>query len=556
MGRVIRHSRDYGGIILCDERFRGASKYMSSWLRPYFQVFDKFGEALRSLSGFFKEVDGNIVSNHSKSSNSNQLALGGKSAQSSTCCIACVARDLPNLGINIHDNIKEINQSRGNVFARLKEQKVRVSYGIIQGPRTDTAQHEREEKSRTSSDNNPHSGGNKQLTIHTKKQQSSLEFLALVKELLDRAKYKLFTVVMRKYRAKTVDNQSMCHEVLDIFAGQTVLLEGFERFLPEKQRDYWRDLVSATNKTALGAAEVKERKDSAESTAATAVHSRTEDTTVAASNEHTVSDKGAESMLGKPVTLAEERNKELISTREIKPRAGELTSSNSAISPPDRGLKRKVNELLTSDDELPSSSSPKDYPHKKMKLAHENKIIQITDTSSLDHESAEPEHATRPKPALPDVLQISDEIKPAKTPEKREMMSPKSRVIYDLVTGLPTKSAKKPKLQKSGPLSDNTNYESQHSEVISLEDSEGQTRPAMSKSASDISAVRSSKEEPEQSPQCPICLSRLKEPFVSVKCGHMCCYLCWLQWFKTKLECPVCRERTREKNLKKVFFYM
>lgn len=84
VGRVIRHSRDYGGIILCDERFRGASKYLSSWLRPYFQVFDKFGEALRSLSGFYKEVDGNIVSNHSKSTNSKQLALG-KTASSSKC---------------------------------------------------------------------------------------------------------------------------------------------------------------------------------------------------------------------------------------------------------------------------------------------------------------------------------------------------------------------------------------------------------------------------------------------------------------------------------------
>ncbi len=109
---------------MCDERFKGASKYLSSWLRPYFQVFDKFGEALKSLSGFYKEVDANIVSNHSKSTN--QLALGKQAHSSESLAVPCIARDLPYLGINIHDNIKEINQSRGNVFTRLKEQKVRA----------------------------------------------------------------------------------------------------------------------------------------------------------------------------------------------------------------------------------------------------------------------------------------------------------------------------------------------------------------------------------------------------------------------------------------------
>ncbi len=413
-------------------------------------------------------------------------------------------------------------------------------------------QQEKEDKTRTSSDNAP---STKQLTIHTKKQQSSLEFLALVKELLDRAKYKLFTVVMKKYRAKTVDNHAMCHEVLEIFADQPVLLDGFEKFLPEKQRDYWRNLVTAKIKSETASADKEVTALTASGTTNNTTDVNT-NTTKATANTTTTDVQDTDAVFLKPVPVENDR-KELISTREIKPRASDMTSSNSAISPPDRGIKRKFNELLTSDDELQSSPSTRDYPHKKSKLSEENKIIQITDTSSLEHESTDTALQTRPKPALVDVLQISDELKPAKTPEKREMMSPKSRVIYDLVTGLPTKSAKKPKLHKSGPMSDNTNNESQHGEVISLEDSEGQTRPSMSKSASDISSVRNSKEEPaEQSPQCPICLSKLKEPFISVKCGHMCCYLCWLQWFKTKLECPVCRERTREKNLKKVFFYM
>ena len=40
MGRVIRHQKDYGAVILCDERFSNVSqqKGMSAWLRPHIKV--------------------------------------------------------------------------------------------------------------------------------------------------------------------------------------------------------------------------------------------------------------------------------------------------------------------------------------------------------------------------------------------------------------------------------------------------------------------------------------------------------------------------------------
>ena len=49
MGRVIRHRRDYGAIIMCDERFQtaGARKQLSSWLRGLVQVYPNFGSVSR-----------------------------------------------------------------------------------------------------------------------------------------------------------------------------------------------------------------------------------------------------------------------------------------------------------------------------------------------------------------------------------------------------------------------------------------------------------------------------------------------------------------------------
>ncbi len=56
MGRVIRHRRDYGAIIMCDERFQtpGARKQLSSWLRGLVQVYPNFGAVSGSLTKFFR----------------------------------------------------------------------------------------------------------------------------------------------------------------------------------------------------------------------------------------------------------------------------------------------------------------------------------------------------------------------------------------------------------------------------------------------------------------------------------------------------------------------
>ena len=56
MGRVIRHKKDYGAIILCDERFNQATvkQQLSKWLRDKVEFYPNFGAASGSLTKFFK----------------------------------------------------------------------------------------------------------------------------------------------------------------------------------------------------------------------------------------------------------------------------------------------------------------------------------------------------------------------------------------------------------------------------------------------------------------------------------------------------------------------
>lgn len=47
---------------------------------------------------------------------------------------------------------------------------------------------------------------------------------------------------------------------------------------------------------------------------------------------------------------------------------------------------------------------------------------------------------------------------------------------------------------------------------------------------------------------CVICQDPPTLPHSS-RCGHVCCLPCWETWLRTSLECPVCRTRTRPKQL-------
>lgn len=58
VGRAIRHKFDYGGIILCDERFQSKhlQHHISKWIQPSLSVFPTFQNADESLRDFFSQA--------------------------------------------------------------------------------------------------------------------------------------------------------------------------------------------------------------------------------------------------------------------------------------------------------------------------------------------------------------------------------------------------------------------------------------------------------------------------------------------------------------------
>ncbi|KAI9139228.1 helicase C-terminal domain-containing protein [Paraphysoderma sedebokerense] len=103
IGRVIRHRKDYGAILLCDERFSfsNSKSQLPVWVQPFIKEFGSFGEAQRQLTNFFrqmsnvamKESSGPIQNNRPVSS---QLSsMSANSSPKSLPSSSAVARHLP-----------------------------------------------------------------------------------------------------------------------------------------------------------------------------------------------------------------------------------------------------------------------------------------------------------------------------------------------------------------------------------------------------------------------------------------------------------------------------
>jgi len=116
------------------------------------------------------------------------------------------------------------------------------------------------------------------------------------------------------------------------------------------------------------------------------------------------------------------------------------------------------------------------------------------------------------------------------SPSKRT--APNKRIGYDLISGQQLRPTKKPKLN---PETTATTAANDEESTLSLPEK------------------NENKEGESGGTTCQICRNKAKSPF-GARCGHICCYACWQQWLNEKLECPVCREKTRMKQLTKLYF--
>lgn len=63
MGRVIRHVRDWGSIVFCDERYASDNikSQLSAWLLRHVKVYNQFSMAYRENLKFFKKNGATVI---------------------------------------------------------------------------------------------------------------------------------------------------------------------------------------------------------------------------------------------------------------------------------------------------------------------------------------------------------------------------------------------------------------------------------------------------------------------------------------------------------------
>jgi len=82
IGRVIRHRRDYGVILLCDERFRSyvGTQDLPAWLGSQVRVYSNFGPVVKDIGEFFKNLPQDLLPEKKRSlmrQSSTSVALSG-----------------------------------------------------------------------------------------------------------------------------------------------------------------------------------------------------------------------------------------------------------------------------------------------------------------------------------------------------------------------------------------------------------------------------------------------------------------------------------------------
>ncbi|XP_067000771.2 regulator of telomere elongation helicase 1 homolog [Anabrus simplex] len=69
VGRVIRHAKDYGAVLLCDSRFdnNNIKKQLSAWLQPHIKTYTDFGTLTKNVKEFFRSAEKNLPAPKTKS---------------------------------------------------------------------------------------------------------------------------------------------------------------------------------------------------------------------------------------------------------------------------------------------------------------------------------------------------------------------------------------------------------------------------------------------------------------------------------------------------------
>uniref|UniRef100_A0A8D0FIS8 Regulator of telomere elongation helicase 1 n=1 Tax=Strix occidentalis caurina TaxID=311401 RepID=A0A8D0FIS8_STROC len=246
IGRVLRHRQDYGAIFLCDHRFTigDVRSKLPSWVRPYVNVYDNFGHAVRSVSLFFR-VAQEIVS-----------VLKNQTKQTLQIFLMVLETE----------NTKPVNGDGASSLCMEYEQELvsprRQCIGLLDALERNEKSSEDAQRLSTLSLQyekrltDEQKGGRKKIKLVTdvtepKKARATL-YIATVKETLSQQNYDLFSKALQHYK-KTDDFHAMLSQMSSLFIEDEkkhILLREFYQFVRPQHKKQFDEACS--NLTGVG----------------------------------------------------------------------------------------------------------------------------------------------------------------------------------------------------------------------------------------------------------------------------------------------------------------
>lgn len=236
LGRVIRHRKDFGAILLCDERFGNPLTIgqLSKWLRGRVVTSASFGEVQGGLARFFKDKPKNVK--------------GGEGS-----LVVPVSNPVPRVDrfeiqknelqmqkfkldqipfSTLNNNSAVANTSNNNTMEMFKLQKVETkkfdwfNSKTTEGPSNQTSKSE----------------------IDKEKQKRAQDYLELAKKTLPKDNLRNFMGLLKMYRAGQIEIEKLLTDLVEVLnkveaSKAQALLEGFETFVPARHRALFEQVL-------------------------------------------------------------------------------------------------------------------------------------------------------------------------------------------------------------------------------------------------------------------------------------------------------------------------
>lgn len=221
LGRVIRHRKDFGAILLCDERFGNAGTIgqLSKWLRGRVSVSSAFGEVQGGLARFFKDKPRHIKIITDVKTNQDPIGVNASVSDSSSQLkkneIQMQKFKLDHLSTFSLDSSKDFKSNLTEMFKSSQK--------------TETKKFDWFKSSSTTA---------APPATSDEKREKAQEYLELVKCTLSKEQHRKFMGLLKVYRAGQIEIESLLKDLVELLnsASAQNLLEGFETFVPLKHK--------------------------------------------------------------------------------------------------------------------------------------------------------------------------------------------------------------------------------------------------------------------------------------------------------------------------------